>query len=107
MDTAEWQSVKRFEVQFWALAYTDEAVGRILDQYMRIYREALARLILAINSDLSQTEAIERGALLSVMIDGSRILQAPGIKPDPELEHYETCLGYSALVLAKAAPRPE
>lgn len=100
----EWQQVHRLEVQFWAMALIEPAVAKAQKKFFRGYRQFLAKLIQNINPSLSSEEAVRRGALMSVMIDGCALLNSKSPPHYPELENLTDELVTTALELAKRPP---
>ena len=97
----EWRLIHRLEVQFWAMALIEPDVAQAQHQFFQGYRQFLAGLICRINPGLSRTEAVRRGALMSVMIDGCALITSELQPRDPQLEHLTDELVTTALELAK------
>ena len=102
----EWGLVNKLEVQLWAMAYIDPEVAEAENKFYRIYRRFLAQLIHNINPKLNLEVAIQRGALMSVMIDGCSIILSEHRSSDPELDGLIDELVETSLELAKRPPSP-
>ena len=100
----EWRLIHRLEVQFWAMALIEPVVAEAQHQFFQGYRQFLADLICRINPALSWDEAIQRGALMSVMIDGCSLITSELQPRDPQLDHLTDELVTTALQLAKRPP---
>lgn len=81
-----WEEIQIFEVQFWAMAFIDEDAGGALEEYLLLYRKFFADLLKNINPALTDREALRRGAILSVMIDGQILLAGLGRTIYPEFK---------------------
>lgn len=99
--SGEWRLVHRLEVQFWAMAQTEPAVAEAQSQFFAGYREVLGELILAINPSLERTEALRRGALMSVMIDGCGLIESEALPECEDLKGLTEELITTALELAR------
>ena len=103
---SEWGLVNKLEVQLWAMAFIDPEVAEAENKFYRNYRRFLAQLIHNINPKLTLEEAIQRGALMSVMIDGCSIILSEHRPNDPELDGLIDELVETSLELAKRPPSP-
>jgi AcrR family transcriptional regulator len=103
----QWRLIHRLEVQFWAMALTEPVVADAQYEFFRGYRAFLAELIMRINPALSRREAIQRGALMSVMIDGCSLIRNDSLPKDPALDNLTNELVTTALELARRAPSTE
>lgn len=104
LDDCRFEPAASFTVQFWAFAAYDEQGRILLDRYMFHYRALLGLLIRRLNPAVGEAESVARGAVLSVMIDGSVTLVAPGKPEHAELSHLHETFRATALSLAKAPP---
>ena len=97
----EWRLIHRLEVQFWAMALTDETVAKAQVEFFAGYRELLADIIRRINPELTELQALQRGALMSVMIDGCCLIENDALPRDSVLSQLTDELIKTALELAK------
>ncbi|XOV82421.1 MAG: TetR/AcrR family transcriptional regulator [bacterium] len=100
----KWRLIHRLEVQFWAMALLEPDVAQAQHQFFQGYRQFLAALICRINPALGRAEAVQRGALMSVMIDGCALITSELQPRDPQLKHLTDELVTTALALAKRPP---
>ncbi|MFZ3008749.1 MAG: TetR/AcrR family transcriptional regulator [Phenylobacterium sp.] len=107
LDDIQFEPTASFTVQFWAFAAYDADAREMLDRFMGRYRVFLAKIMRALNPALTELEALTRSAAISVMIDGSALLLAPGKPAHPELVDLHETIRSSALRLAKGAPKAE
>ena len=97
----EWRLIHRLEVQFWAMALTEPAVADAQYEFFRGYRMFLAELIQKFNPEVSKKEALQRGALMSAMIDGCSLVRNDALRQDPALDNLTDELVTTALELAR------
>ncbi|MFN3513822.1 MAG: TetR/AcrR family transcriptional regulator [Phenylobacterium sp.] len=104
LDDIRSEPTASFTVQFWAFAAYDPDAAKTLDLFMTRYRGFLGLAMRGLNPALSEREALSRAAAISVMIDGSTLLMAPGKPHHPELEDLHETLRAMALRLARTPP---
>lgn len=85
LDDAGSAEARSFWPYLWSLSNTDQDACLALDRYMRAYRELFALLIRRLEPHIAEDDALRRGALLSVMIDGTMIIAGEGRPRDPRL----------------------
>jgi AcrR family transcriptional regulator len=102
LDDARFAPSASFTVQFWAFAAYDPDAAAMLDEFMSTYRNFLAFLIQRTNVTLERGEALTRAAAISVMIDGTVVLLAPGKPVHPELRDLHETIRSTALHLVRA-----
>ena len=104
LDDIRFEPTASFTVQLWAFAAYDPDARLVLDRFMTRYRVFLAKIMCALNPALDEREALTRSAAISVMIDGSALLLAPGKPAHPELSDLHETIRTAALRLAKGGP---
>lgn len=103
LDDIRFEPTASFTVQLWAFAAYDGDARLMLDRFMSRYRGFLAKIMCGLNPSLPELEALTRAAAITVMIDGTALLLAPGKPSHPELLDLHETIRSAALRLAKGA----
>jgi AcrR family transcriptional regulator len=104
LDDIRHEPTASFTVQFWAFAAYDPDANATLDDFMARYRRFLALIMRGLNPALGEAESLTRAAMISVLVDGTSLLVAPGKPAHPEYASLQAAILKTALDITLAPP---